>query len=152
MKKIVLAFFSLILFSAITFASEVTDLLEKAKISYSNGKLTETINLIDSAKKLVERENINTSSEEYIEVTNWDVIKIKKSEYIGKKVKVEARFYGINSDGTTVHISIGLSCTYDNSLVDKFLELAKYQEYVFFGTVFENNTLLGPMIHIEAIE
>ena len=58
MKKIVLAFFSLILFSAITFASEVTDLLEKAKISYSNGKLTETINLIDSAKKLVERENI----------------------------------------------------------------------------------------------
>ena len=152
MKIIVLAFFSLILFSAITFASEVTDLLEKAKISYSNGKLTETINLIDSAKKLVERENINTSSEEYIEVTNWDVIKIKKSEYIGKKVKVKARFYGINSDGTTVHISIGLSCTYDNSLVDKFLELAKYQEYVFFGTVFENNTLLGPMIHIEAIE
>lgn len=152
MKKIVLAFFSLILFSAITFASEVTDLLEKAKISYSNGKLTETINLIDSAQKLVERENINTSSEEYIEVTNWDVIKIKKSEYIGKKVKVKARFYGINSDGTTVHISIGLSCTYDNSLVDKFLELAKYQEYVFFGTVFENNTLLGPMIHIEAIE
>ena len=152
MKKIVLAFFSLILFSAITFASEVTDLLEKAKISYSNGKLTETINLIDSAKKLVERENINTSSEEYIEVTNRDVIKIKKSEYIGKKVKVKARFYGINSDGTTVHISIGLSCTYDNSLVDKFLELAKYQEYVFFGTVFENNTLLGPMIHIEAIE
>ena len=152
MKKIVLAFFSLILFSAITFASEVTDLLEKAKISCSNGKLTETINLIDSAKKLVERENINTSSEEYIEVTNWDVIKIKKSEYIGKKVKVKARFYGINSDGTTVHISIGLSCTYDNSLVDKFLELAKYQEYVFFGTVFENNTLLGPMIHIEAIE
>ena len=152
MKKIVLAFFSLILFSAITFASEVTDLLAKAKISYSNGKLTETINLIDSAKKLVERENINTSSEEYIEVTNWDVIKIKKSEYIGKKVKVKARFYGINSDGTTVHISIGLSCTYDNSLVDKFLELAKYQEYVFFGTVFENNTLLGPMIHIEAIE
>lgn len=152
MKKIVLAFFSLILFSAIIFASEVTDLLEKAKISYSNGKLTETINLIDSAKKLVERENINTSSEEYIEVTNWDVIKIKKSEYIGKKVKVKARFYGINSDGTTVHISIGLSCTYNNSLVDKFLELAKYQEYVFFGTVFENNTLLGPMIHIEAIE
>lgn len=80
------------------------------------------------------------------------MIKIKKSEYIGKKVKVKARFYGINSDGTTVHISIGLSCTYDNSLVDKFLELAKYQEYVFFGTVFENNTLLGPMIHIEAIE
>ena len=152
MKKIVLAFFSLILFSAITFASEVTDLLEKAKISYSNGKLTETINLIDSAKKLVERENINTSSEEYIEVTNWDVIKIKKSEYIRKKVTVKAKFYAINSDGTTVHISIGLSCTYDNSLVDKFLELAKYQEYVFFGTVFENNTLLGPMIHIEAIE
>lgn len=73
------------LFSAIIFASEVTDLLEKAKISYSNGNLTETINLIDSAKKLVEKENIKSSSEEYTEVTNWDVIKIKKSEYIGKK-------------------------------------------------------------------
>ena len=47
-----------------------------------------------------------------------------------KKVKIKARFYGINSDGRTVHISIGLSCTSDNSLADKFLELTKYQEYV----------------------
>lgn len=79
------------------------------------------------------------------------MVKIKKSEYIGKKVKVKARFYGVNSDGTTVHISIGLSCTYKNSLIDKFLELTKYQEYTFYGTVFENNALFGPMLHIEAI-
>ena len=68
------------------------------------------------------------------------------------KVKTKARFYGINSDGKTVHIAIGLSCTYENSLVDKFLELTKYQEYVFYGTVFEENSFLGPMIHIEKID
>ena len=152
MKKFIFTLLSLIIVTSIAFATEVTDLLEKAKIAYSNGNLTETINLIDSAKKIVENENINSSSEEYIEVTNWDVVKIKKSDYIGKKVKVKARFYGINSDGKTVHISIGLSCTYENSLVDKFLELAKYQEYVFYGTVFEENSLLGPMIHIEKID
>mgnify|MGYP006916098393 FL=1 len=135
-----------------SFASEVTELLENAKNAYSNGNLTETINLIDSAKKIVEKETISSSSEEYIGVSNWDVVKIKKSEYIGKKVKVKARFYGINSDGKTVHISIGLSCTYENSLVDKFLEINKYQEYVFYGTVFEENSLLGPMIHIEKID
>ena len=118
----------------------MTDLLENAKTAYSNGNLTETINLIDSAKRVVERETINSSSEEYIEVSNWDVVKIKKSEYIGKKV------------GKTVHIAIGLSCTYENSLVDKFLELTKYQEYVFYGTVFEENSFLGPMIHIEKID
>lgn len=152
MKKKIILSVCFIFAISLCFSSEVTDLLDKAKTAYSNGNLTETINLIDSAKKIVEKENINSSSEEYIEVTNWDVVKIKKSEYIGKKVKVKARFYGINSDGKTVHIAIGLSCTYENSLVDKFLELSKYQEYVFYGTVFEENTFLGPMIHIEKIE
>lgn len=152
MKKLIVTLLLLVIISFASFASEVTELLENAKNAYSNGNLTETINLIDSAKKIVEKETISSSSEEYIEVSNWDVVKIKKSEYIGKKVKVKARFYGINSDGKTVHISIGLSCTYENSLVDKFLEINKYQEYVFYGTVFEENSLLGPMIHIEKID
>lgn len=152
MKKKIFLSFCFIFAISLCFSSEVTDLLDKAKTAYSNGNLTETINLIDSLKKIVEKENINSSSEEYIEVTNWDVVKIKKPDYIGKKVKVKARFYGINSDGKTVHIAIGLSCTYENSLVDKFLELSKYQEYVFYGTVFEENSFLGPMIHIEKIE
>jgi len=151
MKKYMVVLLSLLCFYSLVFASDVMDLLDKAKIEYSNGNLSETINLIDSAKKLVEKENINSSSDEYIEISNWDVVKIKKSEYIGKKVKVKARFYDVNSDGTTVHISIGISCTYKNSLIDKFLELTKYQEYTFYGTVFENNALFGPMIHIEAI-
>jgi len=151
MKKYMVVLLSLLCFYSLVFASDVMDLLDKAKIEYSNGNLSETINLIDSAKKLVEKENINSSSDEYIEISNWDVVKIKKSEYIGKKVKVKARFYGVNSDGTTVHISIGISCTYKNSLIDKFLELTKYQEYTFYGTVFENNALFGPMIHIEVI-
>ncbi len=134
------------------FASEVTDLLQAAQTAYESGDVSTAIQKLDSAKSIMEKEQLSSSANTYIEVSNWDVVKIKKSEYIGKKVKVKATFYGINSDGKTVHIGIGLLCTYDNSLVDKFLELTKFQEYVFYGTVFENNSLLGPMIHIEAIE
>ena len=65
-------------------------------------------------------------------------------------MKVKVRFYGINSDGKMVHIAIGLSCTYENSLVDRFLELTKYQEYVFYGTVFEENSFLG-LVYINFI-
>ena len=78
MKKFIVTFINFILFSSIIFSSEVTDLLENAKTAYSNGNLTETINLIDSAKRVVERETINSSSEEYIEVSNWDVVKLKQ--------------------------------------------------------------------------
>lgn len=85
MKKYMVVLLSLLCFYSLGFASDVMDLLSKAKIEYSNGNLSETINLIDSAKKLVEKENINTSSDEYIEISNWDVVKIKKSEYIDKK-------------------------------------------------------------------
>ena len=80
MKKNLVAFLSALLFSSICFASEVTDLLEKAKTVYLTGNLPEAISLIDSAKKIVEKENLNSSSEDYIEVTNWDVVKIKKSD------------------------------------------------------------------------
>lgn len=85
MKKFIVTFINFILFSSIIFSSEVTDLLENAKTAYSNGNLTETINLIDSAKRLVERENINSSSEEYIEVLNWDVVKLKNMHTLAKK-------------------------------------------------------------------
>ena len=72
MKKKIILSVCFIFAISLCFSSEVTDLLDKAKTAYSNGNLTETINLIDSAKKIVEKENINSSSEEYIEVTNWD--------------------------------------------------------------------------------
>lgn len=151
MRKLFL-FFILFTFSFFVFASEVSDLLQEAQTAYESGDVTTTIQKLDSAKSILEKEQLSSSADTYIEVSNWDVVKLKKGEYIGKKVKVKARFYGINSDGKTVHIAIGLSCTYDNSLIDKLLELTKYDEYIFYGTVFENNSLLGPMIHIEAIE
>lgn len=151
MKKIIVLLIacSLTLF---VFASDVGNLLKEAQTAYESGDVSTAIQKLDSAKSIMEKEQLSSSVDTYIEVSNWDVVKIKKSEYIGKKVKVKARFYGINSDGKTVHIAIGLSCTYDNSLIDKLLELTKYDEYIFYGTVFENNSLLGPMIHIEAIE
>ncbi len=151
MKK-TLFFLVIFLFSVFIFASEVSDLLQEAQTAYESGDVSTAIQKIDSAKSIMEKEQLSSSADDYIEISNWDVVKIKKSEYIDKKVKVKARFYGINSDGKTVHLAIGLSCTFDNSMVDKFLELTKYQEYVFFGTVFESNSLLGPMLHIEAIE
>lgn len=151
MRKLFL-FFILFTFSFFVFASEVSDLLQEAQTAYESGDVTTTIQKLDSAKSILEKDQLSSSADTYIEVSNWDVVKLKKGEYIGKKVKVKARFYGINSDGKTVHIAIGLSCTYDNSLIDKLLELTKYDEYIFYGTVFENNSLLGPMIHIEAIE
>ena len=149
MKKLFLC----IVFTSIcilSFASEVSELLEKAKKEYSDGKLTESIISIENAKKIIEKDLLNSSKNDYTEISNWDIIKVKKNDYIGKKVKVKAKFYGINSDGVTVHIAIGLSCTYETVLVDKLLELTKYQDYTFYGTVIDS--FLGPMIHIENIE
>lgn len=151
MKKFILSVL-LCVFSFFVFASDVSDLLQEAQTAYESGDISTAIQKIDSAKSIMEKDQLSSSVDDYIEVLNWDIVKLKESEYIGKKVKVKTRFYGINSDGKTVHLAIGLSCTFDNSLVDKFLELTKYQEYIFYGTVFENNSLLGPMIHIEAIE
>ena len=151
MKKFLFSIFALF-FSFFLFAFEVSDLLLEAQTAYESGDVSTAIQKIDSAKSIMAKDQLSSSVDDYIEVSNWDIVKLKKSEYIGKKVKVKTRFYGINSDGKTVHLAIGLSCTFDNSLVDKFLELTKYQEYVFYGTVIENNSLLGPMIHIEAIE
>lgn len=149
MKKLFLC----IVFTSIcilSFASEVSELLEKAKKEYSDGKLTESIISIENAKKIIEKDMLNSSEDDYTEISNWDIIKVKKNDYIDKKVKVKAKFYGINSDGVTVHIAIGLSCTYETVLVDKLLELTKYQDYTFYGTVIDS--FLGPMIHIENIE
>jgi hypothetical protein len=149
MKKLFLCIV-FISISILTFASEATELLEKAKKEYSDGNLTESIILIENAKKIIEKEMLNSSVDDYTEISNWDIIKVKKNDYIGKKVKVKAKFYGINSDGVTVHIAIGLSCTYETILADRLLELTKYQDYTFYGTVIDS--FLGPMIHIENIE
>jgi len=50
MKKLFLCIV-FISISILTFASEATELLEKAKKEYSDGNLTESIILIENAKK-----------------------------------------------------------------------------------------------------
>lgn len=55
MKKYMVVLLSLLCFYSLVFASDVMDLLDKAKIEYSNGNLSETINLIDSAKNLLKK-------------------------------------------------------------------------------------------------
>lgn len=149
MKKLLFTLLSLMLVTSIVFASEVADLLEKAKTEYSNGNLVETINLIDSAKKIVEKENINSSSEEYIEVTNWDVVKLKKDSYIGKKVKISTRYSGVSG---SEHISLSGPgrCYFDTNLVDKILSLKNYSNYTFYGTV--QDSWASPTLFVEKID
>lgn len=149
MKKFIVTFINFILFSSIIFASEVTDLLENAKTAYSNGNLTETINLIDSAKRLVERENINSSSEEYIEVLNWDVVKLKKDAYIGKKVKISTRYSGVSGSEYIILSGPG-ACYFDKNLVDKILSLKDFSNYTFYGTVQDGWS--SPTLFVEKID
>lgn len=149
MKKFIVTFINFILFSSIIFASEVTDLLENAKTAYSNGNLTETINLIDSAKRLVERENINSSSEEYIEVTNWDVVNLKKDVYIGKKVKFTTMYSGISGSEYIILRGPG-ACHFDSNLVDKILSLKKFSNFTFYGTV--QDSWESPTLFVEKID
>jgi hypothetical protein len=149
MKKTIITLLSLMIFASASFASELTDLLEKAKNEYSKGNLTETINLIDSAKKIVEKENINSSSEEYIEVINWDVVKLKKDAYIGKKVKVTTMYSGL-SGSEYIILSISGPCHFDSNLVDKILSLKKFSNYTFYGTVQDSWT--SPTLFVERID
>ena len=86
MKKLTGLLFCIILCLTIpAFASEVSDLLDKAKIEYEKGNMSETINLIDSARKILDKENVEISREEYIEVTNRDVVKLKKLHILAKR-------------------------------------------------------------------
>lgn len=48
----------------------------------------------------MEKEKLASCSDEYIEIKSWDVVNLKQSEYIGKKIKVKAKYLGPNSDGT----------------------------------------------------
>ena len=151
MKKVVAVAFSLVfmLFPCLVFSSEVGDLLKKATMAYESGDITIAIANLDSAKEILEKERISSVGKYYIEIANWDIVKVKKSEYLGKKVKIKTKFNGINHDGT-VWLGFGLNNPYESSLIDKVLTLTKYKEYVFYGTVIDN--YLGPMLNIDGIE
>ena len=151
MKKI-LSVLIIVSVSVLSFASDFSDLLDKAKDSYAKGNLNETINLIDSARKILDKESLSKSAEEYIEVAKWDIVKLKKDYYIGKKVKIKAKFCGVNSDGTSIHLlDVSINCKFDSNLIEKILSLKEFSFYTFYGTV-EDDRWNGPKLFIEKIE
>lgn len=149
MKKIILSVL-LCAFSFFVFASEVSDLLQEAQTAYESGDVPTAIQKLDSAKTIMEKEQLSSAVDDYIEVTNWDVIKMKKAEYDGKKIKYKAKYFGPNSNGTVYIENIGNTCTYDESLIDQLLSLKQYEKYTFYGTVFLYYS--RPSLHVEAIE
>lgn len=148
MKKIILSVL-LCVFSFFVFASDVSDLLLESQTAYESGDVSTAIQKLDSAKSIMEKEQLSSSANDYVEVANWDIIKIKSADYLGKKVIIKAKFIGINSDGTVYLIEISPSNSYEPSLVDKILTLKKYEYYNFYGTVVSD--YLGPKLFIEAI-
>lgn len=138
------------LFSIFIYASEVSDLLQEAQTAYESGDVTTAILKLDSAKSIMEKEQLAYTVDDYIEITSWDVVKMKKNEYDGKKIKFKTKYFGPNSDGTVYLENIGNTCTYDESLIDKLLSLRQFERYTFYGTVFLNYS--RPSLHIEAIE
>jgi len=89
MKKI---FFLFVLFFLITnlFASPVEDYLTKAINAYGNGDITTAINNIDAARKILDKEQLSQNQKEYTEVSSWDIVKLKKYDYIGRKIKLKS--------------------------------------------------------------
>lgn len=150
MRKLFL-FFILFTFSFFVFASEVSDLLQEAQTAYESGDVSTAIQKLDSAKSIMEKEQLSSSAEEYVEIPSWDIVKLKKEEYIGKKVKVPSTFYGITSSGLVYLSSIATNNPYEDSLIEKILSLKKYEDYTFYGTVMDNG-VLGTKLYIEAIE
>ena len=100
MKKIFLSVW-LCAFSFCVFASEVSDLLLEAQTAYESGDVSTAIQKLESAKSLMEKEELSSSGDDYVEITNWGIVKLKSADF-SKKVKVKAKFIGINSSGTVV--------------------------------------------------
>ena len=149
MKKIILSLFVLSI-TFLAFSSDVNELLKAAQGAYELGDFSTALQNIDSAKLIIEREKLSSASEEYIELNSWDIVKLKKSEYLGKKVKFRTKFIAITYDGNISLTNITPSNTYNESLIDKILTLKKFEFYTFYGTVIDDT--ISPKLHIEAIE
>lgn len=150
MKKLFISIFALF-FSCLLFSSEVSELLQAAQAAYESGDVSQAIKHLDSAKEIMSKEVSSSNPEDYIELSSWDIVKIKKTEYLGKKVKVQASYLGITSNGFVYLSGVATNNSYDEFLIDKLLSLNKYEKYIFYGTVIDNG-VLGTKLHIEAVE
>lgn len=147
MKKI-LSFFIIVLLSTSIFATPVEDYLNKAIKAYGDGDISTAINNIDAARKILDKEQLSQNQNNYIEVSSWDIIKLKKYDYYGKKIKIKLTYCGVASNGMVDLLSC--YCSYDDSMLEKVSTLKKWEEYTFYGTVTENYVNL--CLHIEGIE
>ena len=114
-------------------ASDVSDLLDKAKEAYISGDKITAIQNID----------------DYTEVANWDIVDLKSEFYIGRKVKLYGTYYGI-SGKDSINIELR-GCTFDSSLIDQILTLEKFNKYTFYGTI-KTKTYGSPFLHVEVIQ
>lgn len=88
MKKIILLFI-LLTTTCFCFSSEFETLLQKAITSYNTGDTETALQNIDAAKKLLDVEKLKNENNEYIEATNWDIVKLKKDLYLKKKFELQ---------------------------------------------------------------
>ena len=87
MRQIILCFLAFFLVSVFCAASEFSNLLDKAKSEYSKGNISAAIFLVDSARKIADSENLKTSDGDYLEISNWDLVKLKKTSSRMKRPK-----------------------------------------------------------------
>lgn len=153
MKRVLAAAASVCLTASFAAAQSVPQLLDSAKAQYSAGNKQEAAKSVDKAKKMIDSELLASGKDEYIEITNWDVVKVKFAQYEGKKVKIKAYPSGFFSYDNTFYVSGPGSCTYDDTIVDALLALDKYTKYYFYGTVCKGeNEFSGPSMYIERVE
>lgn len=148
MKGFIIAILVLLETGAFCFGQSFVELLDKAKTQYTQGDKNGAILTLDSARKIANSEVVAASTD-YIEIKNWDVVKVKFAQYEGKKVKVYTSSLGFSSNGE--RFMIGLvdgSCTYNDNLVDTLLSLEG--KHWFFGTVIKEGYLSS--MHIERVE
>lgn len=155
MKKTILIFFNLFMMLSL-FSSEISEMLRDAQIAYESGNLSRSIQIIDSVKSKIEKEQMANSSNNYLEIPNWAIVKLRKSDYLGKKVKVEGYFYRITSDGKELGIwflndTTLTYNTFDSSVIDKLITLKEYEIYTFYGTI-KKDSDDSPILHVESIK
>ncbi len=147
MKKIILLI--LLTTTCFCFSSEFETLLQKAITSYNTGDTETALQNIDAAKKLLDVEKLKNENNEYIEVTNWDIVKLKKDLYLEKKVRITTMYTGVS--GTQYIILNGPgACNFSEQLVDQILSLEKFKKYTFYGTV--KDSWSSPTLFVEEIE
>jgi hypothetical protein len=136
---------------SLIFAQDVATSLDSAKQLFIKGDFSDALQQIQIAKDQIEKAQMANSGNVYIDVPNWNAVKINPAKYKGMKVKTVATMGGIWDDGTVYIIPVGTGNTFDLSIADKIGTLQAFMEYIWYGEVVlgKNN---GVSIRIEKVE